>query len=887
VRPASSHYRQVHLLVLVAYILLALIMTFPLAERIDTHVPGDGIDAPPLAWNLWWVKYSLVDLGHNPFDCDYLFYPIKINLAFYTLTVLNGAISIPLQGVLGLIAASNLILLSSYVIGAYGVFLLLEHLLAQTFVRRKAWPNRIYLAAFVGGFLYAFASSKLFFAALGQFNIASSQWIPFYILFLFKMRQSPGRVLPPIMAGLFLLLQVWAEMTFASFLVIFTLIFFLYHLFSGQRSQSLHRFLLGLLAVVVIAGIGIAPILAMMLPDLTTQGNFMVEGSGFAEDFSSDIQGWVIPTQLHPLLGGWVGQFAFPHDKGQHLFLGYVTLLIAIYGVVVCRRRGVVRFWVLSTLGFLLLTLGPAARFNGAPILDVPLPFVILQRLPLFNGNRYPGRISVMVVLGLAVLVGFGTWELLQQPRLRARLQPAHIAAVLVILLGLEHLSLPLPMVDLRAPEVYRQIGQDPTDGTVLDVPVAWRNGFRVAGTMDPIIMFEQFYQTTHHKRILAGNTSRNPTYKFQYFTEMPVLSHLIALETGHKPAPDTTRADAEDLLRFLNVRYIVVHPAEAGPDVIPYIESTLPVERFYTATDIVAYRVNLPAPPAEEIIDLGQPNAAARLAEGWGEAYVTDGYVWAQRDGAGLMVPLSGGAQIMSARIWAPGPRQVMTVDCNGSALPDVDLAEGWGDYQIAVPADKTKAGLNRLKLRFSRLIPVRQILPQGLPVGASNISLPANVLAKSAGKEVGDFGHIFLNGVDVSPEVVGYNAVALEPKTGQILAQRGFNTFASESASVELQKWVADLPEDTVVAVAVRDEASRQLTPGGFAALQSLGIQGDLRSRFRWSQAAIGVKGFAPGEALEDVQALRPATVKLGLGVTEPQVAAGFDWIKFSPAR
>jgi hypothetical protein len=445
-------------------------------------------------------------------------------------------------------------------------------------------------------------------------------------------------------------------------------------------------------------------------------------------------------------------------------------------------------------------------------------------------------------------------------------------------------------MVDLRAPEVYRLIGEDRADTTVLDVPVAWRNGFRVAGTMDPMIMFEQYYQTVHHKRILAGNTSRNPEYKFQYFTELPVLNHLIALETGHSLEAGAAQADAPaaaELLRFFNVGYVVVHPTQVGPDVIPYIESTMPVERFYTGADVVAYRVKLPAPPAEETIDLGQPTAAAHLGEGWGEAYVTDGYVWAQRDGAKLMVTLNGEAQTMSARIWAPGPRQVLTVDFNGADLPDVELAEGWGEYKLSVPATRVNPGLNRLKLRFSRLIPVGQILPQGLPVGTSNISLPVNVLAKSAGKEVGDFGHIFVNGVDVSPGVVGYNAVALEPQTGKILGRRGFNTFASESASAELRKWIDDLPADTVVALAVRDEASRRLTPDAFAALQTLGIQGDLRNCFRWGQAAIGVKGFAPGQALEVEQALRPAAVKLGLGVTEPQVAAAFDWIKFSAAQ
>ncbi len=42
--------------------------------------------------------------------------------------------------------------------------------------------------------------------------------------------------------------------------------------------------------------------------------------------------------------------------------------------------------------------------------------------------------------------------------------------------------------------------------------------------------MMQQWYQTTHGKRRFAGNTSRNPAYKFQYFSEAPFISDLIAL---------------------------------------------------------------------------------------------------------------------------------------------------------------------------------------------------------------------------------------------------------------------------------------------------------------------------------------------------------------------
>ena len=69
--------------------------------------------------------------------------------------------------------------------------------------------------------------------------------------------------------------------------------------------------------------------------------------------------------------------------------------------------------------------------------------------------------------------------------------------------------------------------------------------------------------------------------------------------------------------------------------------------------------------------------------------------------------------------------------------------------------------------------------------------------------------------------------------------------------------------------------------------AALRSIGATGDLRGKFRWSHAIIGVKGAAPGSALEALDGLRPVSVAVGPAVTEPFVAAGVAWIRFEEAH
>jgi len=78
------------------------------------------------------------------------------------------------------------------------------------------------------------------------------------------------------------------------------------------------------------------------------------------------------------------------------------------------------------------------------------------------------------------------------------------------------------------------------------------------------------------------------------------------------------------------------------------------------------------------------------------------------------------------------------------------------------------------------------------------------------------------------------------------------------------------------------VRDEASRYLTQDAVDALQSIGAREDLRGRWRWSHALIGVKGAAAGTVWEAAFETMPAQLVLGIGAMEPNVAAAIEWIK-----
>ncbi len=912
-----SAARRRDLAALLAYFILAFVLTYPLVFRFGTHVAGDGSDDPALAWNLWWVRYAIFDLGRSPIYTDYLFFPIGLNLAFYTLTYLNAFISIPVQFAFGLIPAANVNLILSFALSGFGAYLLVKYLLRDEF--REQAP----FAAFAAGLLYAFSSNKFLYASLGQFNIANSQWIPFYILFLLKVLPTrSGQAEKPglrhgFLLGLFLLFQALSEFIYASFLILFTIAYLIYWLIANRFQIKRWQSTIGNLLVAALTFLlPMSPILAAMISDTLAEGDFIQSGLGFSNVFSADLLGFLVPSHLHPIFGGLEAQLHFSYIN--FVYLGYVAMAL---GAIALLRVPRARIWGIWFALVFLITLGPTLRVNGAEFSMPFLPFNALLEIPFIKGNRYPSRWSVLLTLCLAVLVGYGlAWVLRKvagyRPRGPARsaglerlkvsnFQPANLQTLqrvllpsaVCLLLLLEHLSIPLPTSDFRVPEIYRSIAREPGNFTVMELPLAWRNGFRVTGSYradsqtlpDRGFMLAQWDQTAQQHPILNGNTSRNPELKFQYFAETPVLDSLIAIQTGHSLDAATRARDeqlAPRLLQFFNIRYIIWHtPTEAeNRDVAnktrAYVEDIFPMtkisESYENGRGLVVYRVN-DLPPLWDAYSIGGTHPLARLffGEGWGP--VGENTMWVTRKEANLFFPL---AALQDTRItfteFAPIPSegQGVTLRVNDRLIGHYQpIPINGGAFSVNVPASVLQTGLNELRLEFDNVLPYDRL---NRP--------PLSVVVRSAGEEQGDFGHIYVNGVEESPNARGYNIVVIDPQTGAIDARENFDTFASEQESARMAEFIAQIPNGKIVAVAVRDEASSHLTQAVVDALKSLGAKQDLRGRFRWSHALLVTKGNPEG-AREVASETNVSQVFNAALITEPNIAAIIGEIRIEP--
>ncbi len=848
--------RRADWIVLGIYLALAIALTMPLALHFDAHIPGDGGDGSALVWNLWWMKYALFNLETSPLSTDYIFYPLGINLVAFTSTFLNGVLTLPIQFAFGVIVANNGVILFALVVGGYGAFLLAREILSRARIRADG-------VAALAGMLYAFGAWHISYVAQGDPNLLSNEWLPFYALFLMRAQAARKN---GILAGLFVALTAWTELTFVPLIAVFTGLYLLY-LFLADRAALDKKFLLNFLLLGAVALLGVSPLIASLLNDFARYGYYLAPGMGRVAIFSAEPLSFFIPPAQHPILGQAARQITDVNTR--YAFIGYGALILAALGAIFHRANRDARFWIFAALSFALILLGPTLIVGGNAT-AIPMPFALLRAIPLVNAERHPVRYNAMLMLSLVPLVALGASYFLRRVRWRGAAFGA-LSALFIF----EQLFLPIPLSDLRAPEIFQTISREPGDFAILDLPLGWRNSVTFQGKLD---YKAQFLQTIHAKRMISGQTSRNPAFKFQYFLELPVINSLVALENGGA-VDDTRRAldarAAPELTRFFDIRYVVAQRALTDPRVLEYARAIFSLNEIYRDETYLIYRVAATPPPTT--IQVGDETARIYFDDGWGRAqYFPDGsgYRWATRGDSALWLPLTRTDTALTFRLRGARDGQKIVARVNEVNVDEIIATTEWNTYTIRVPGAVTREGLNEFVFVTETTL-LGAARRDDYVIGDTGIVAPVDIAATGAGFDAGKFGEIFVAGKNVIENKRGYHLVAIHPQTGAVERVGWFDTFALPEESARLAQFIAELSRGEIVAGVAIDEVSRNLQPSAVDALRAIGVESDLRFQFRVGHAFIGVKGAQPGQAIESVNGRFPANVAVGKNVTSDRVA------------
>lgn len=948
------------LFILTLYTILTLALTWPLATQMTTHVPGVAqwaFDESTFLWNVWYFKHSLVDQLQSPLHSELIWYPLGIDLILYTYNFFHALIAQPLMLAVNLPFASNIALLLSTILSGYGTFLLVSYLLGNKWqvagsalrvasdgiepLTHNPQPatRNIHYAAFIAGALYAFASNRAIYATLGHYDMVTTQWIPFYALMLLRSLDTTlptaRRRKAAALAGLFLAFAGLAEMIAALFLGMFTIIVLVINLsttiFTRQNlsSKIQHLLLLGIVTALVWG-----PVLVPILQQFLTN-DFSLKGWGEAIPLSTDLLGWFTPTVLHPVWGSdLVTELRRVQERAlaetgigfrdiNTVFLGWVSVALALIGLIVYRRQ--VRIWLWTTLIFGIFTLGPFLQLNGRYRFDLdgieatfPLPFVILHYLPIIKANRAPNRNSVLLMLGLAVLVGYGVYWVLgnwvikkirddrrsQSPTSPIpQLLTLSLSIVLTAAILFEHLALPAPLSDARIPAIYTQIAADPRPVSLLQLPLGWRNSF---GTWGPEQTQLQYFQTGHGKPMLGGNISRAPDFKMDYFKRIPFFQTLRNVQVNEPVDPallEAAKAQAADLMYLYNTGYVLLYPPI--PQRKPYedtwqaawalAKATLPLEAepFWTGDGIEAYRVIQPEGEDTFTLDLGTTGTFPYRGEGWDEQETDSPYevtaTWATASTSRLFVPLrqvdANATYTLRLRVHPfvyPGSQaQTVQVQVNTWQGEPQTLTDGWQDVTWSVPGHALLDTLNHVDLQWGWTARPRDVLGGNRQIGSTGVELPRD--AELNGFAEGGFIALFNEAGEQEDGSAGRQGVNMTVLDGQgaVMEKVGFDTAANNYESDKLATYLSGIETGRIVLVVSKGDATAHLTETAVNGLRGLGADVTLDQLRGHHFSIIGVQGAQPGSAALTVDP-NGAYLRIGLNPDRRPLAAAMDWVK-----
>jgi hypothetical protein len=591
----------INFMVILGYLLLTLLLTYPLGLKIATHIPGGSFDALQNVWNLWWFKYAAVDLHSNPFYTNLIYHPVGVSLLFHTFNPFNAILSMPLQMMFGLTVSYNMIILFAFVAAGYGAYLLAKY------VTQNA------AAAFIGGVIFTFSPSHFAHMAGGHLQVLSIEWIPFYVLFFLKTIRESKKT-NAFLAAFFFLLTLLCDFYYALYLACFSALYLCYQLWTSKGKLYGRGLMLRLIILAIATTVLIAPVALPMLTELKYHTQPSARNT---MESSADLLGFVTPSTLHPLWGALAQNIAskFTGNTAENtVFLGYTALLVAVYSFLRVKESDV-RFWVFVTLFFIILSLGPVLHILGgteftAFNIRIPLPYLILY--PLFSFTRVPARLIVMVMLSLSMVVAYGLKSLSKSFPSHRHLSKAIIIPVFCAII-FEYVSFPLPLGKMAVPKMYYQIASEEGDFALVELP-------REYCYAQCQVSEYQYYQTAHKKKLIGGYIARNPSYALDFVYHTPVIRELNFPELP----PDILGQDLSEVgpsvLNYYDVRYIILHrnymTAEMFRRVDGFIEDVLRLPRDYQDANIRRYRV----------IETDSPVVFLTLGNNWHGVEMWDG---------------------------------------------------------------------------------------------------------------------------------------------------------------------------------------------------------------------------------------------------------------------
>ena len=540
-----------NLIVIIAFILLVVIFTFPLFVHINRCIPGffSTDESFGALWDSWRIKFSFmhklsfsqVSLIAHPFGLNiygagyfaYLWMSLIYSLSILTTPVLTFNI----QALLNLFFNGFL----TYLL----VFFLTKNRISGVF----------------SGIIFAFCPYQ--FARIWQhLGLSYNEFMVFSLYALILLRENPKRR-NYVLFFLSLLLLLSFDFSLILFGFIALCAFIIYSVIYRLANKKLYPKTLGLNYVKKAISIAMLVILILFFQYLPLIKNLFKSSTlgvssaynlyhrPFEDLFAQSAKplSYFLPAVVHPIFGKFTEQFLGSQLYGasvtEHtLYLGWIPLALAF---VAFRRWRIKRKQSMvhspqSTedgenfyIGFFIFLAIVAWLFSQPPWwkigpVRVFMPSYFMYKvLPMYRAYC---RFGIVLMLAVAVLAGFGLKFILD--RFKNKKTKIAVATLFCGLVLFEFWNYPpFKVIDVsKAPAVYYWLKEQPGDIVIAEYPL---------DAEAPNEMYK-FYQTKHEKKMI--NATIPGTY-----------AHKFAQTITKVSEPKTSAA-----LKKMGVKYVVVH---------------------------------------------------------------------------------------------------------------------------------------------------------------------------------------------------------------------------------------------------------------------------------------------------------------------------------------
>jgi hypothetical protein len=576
-RPARRALRRLRLEHLAVGLLLALLITWPLALHFTTHLPGDErIGAYSHAWKLWWTAQAVLTDHSNPAWCWRVHYPAGLPVGFFTTNFFNGVLATPATVAWGAVAGFNLVALSTIAAGCWAASLLARRL------------GLGFWTATLAGVAWAGSPNALGALWGGAVELMPGPWPPLLLLCLVclldeeRARGWAVRGAAALgVAGCVLAASLTSWRAGFPLALLGAWLLVAWRVTTGPTPWRANAFALGGLALGALATALAASWLLPMPPQ----------------------QGVSMPFTTVPLGMVWDPPYwAIRADLTEHIPAGGIThhVLFSVGALCVLSLR--------SRLGRLYLLV-------AAPLLlDLILPAWVLFDLSqaghgpgllsdvLYFIARHDGRRMVLLHLPLALAAAWGMRELVALATRRLPLCAGLVAAGVIALWAVELTVLspgpiPSPTFPARSPDYARHLASAPK-GAVIDVPLMYSYA-EMPGPYSKFVASTYVFDQTLHGRPSLASVGTDQSHSV---ADMPVrnvlLEALVSDGSTRLQSLQRLPPGSSDPLAERGFRWLVLHA-----DHLPQAEFaglTLALERLlgpperFSDGDVV---FELPAP--------------------------------------------------------------------------------------------------------------------------------------------------------------------------------------------------------------------------------------------------------------------------------------------------